>query len=147
MTHTENLNCPNCGQNVWVDIDNPTEYIKTCNNCLYKIIIRKSDYVNKFQCTQCNSLTGELEENDQFIAIRCKHCHTQIIVLEKHTDLNNRNNSTVIAQQSHIPICPRCGSTSITTGARGVNWKLGLIGASKTVNRCANCGHMWEPRK
>lgn len=43
--------------------------------------------------------------------------------------------------------CPRCGSTSITTGARGVNWKLGLIGASKTVNRCANCGHMWEPRK
>lgn len=43
--------------------------------------------------------------------------------------------------------CPRCGSTSITTGARGVNWMLGLIGASKTVNRCANCGHMWEPRK
>lgn len=41
--------------------------------------------------------------------------------------------------------CPRCGSTSITTGARGINWTLGLIGASKTVNRCAKCGHTWQP--
>lgn len=41
--------------------------------------------------------------------------------------------------------CPRCGSTAITTGARGLNWTLGLIGASKTVNRCAKCGHIWTP--
>lgn len=41
--------------------------------------------------------------------------------------------------------CPKCKSTSITTGARGVNWTWGLIGASKTVNRCANCGHAWKP--
>lgn len=42
--------------------------------------------------------------------------------------------------------CPKCGSTAITTGARGVNWTLGLIGASKTVNRCGNCGHVFKPR-
>lgn len=42
--------------------------------------------------------------------------------------------------------CPRCGSTAITTGARGLNWTLGLIGASKTVNRCAKCGYKWEPK-
>lgn len=46
-----------------------------------------------------------------------------------------------------IPTCPKCGSTSITTGPRGVNFTWGLIGASKTVNRCANCGHTWKPRK
>lgn len=42
--------------------------------------------------------------------------------------------------------CPKCGSTAITTGARGVNWTMGLIGASKTVNRCGNCGHTWKPK-
>lgn len=41
--------------------------------------------------------------------------------------------------------CPKCGSTSITTGARGVNWFLGFIGANKTVNRCGKCGYTWEP--
>ena len=41
--------------------------------------------------------------------------------------------------------CPRCKSTSISTNARGVNWTWGLIGASKTVNRCANCGYTWKP--
>ena len=43
-------------------------------------------------------------------------------------------------------ICPRCGSSSISTGARGVNWSWGLIGASKTVNRCGKCGHTWKPK-
>ena len=41
--------------------------------------------------------------------------------------------------------CPRCGSTQITTGARGVNNFWGLLGASKTVNRCAKCGNTWKP--
>lgn len=41
--------------------------------------------------------------------------------------------------------CPKCGSTNIMTGARGVNFTFGLIGASKTVNRCTNCGHTWKP--
>lgn len=41
--------------------------------------------------------------------------------------------------------CPKCKSTSIATGARGVNFTWGLIGASKTVNRCSNCGHTWKP--
>ena len=43
--------------------------------------------------------------------------------------------------------CPNCGSTAITTGARGVNFTWGLIGASKTVNRCAKCGKTWTPGK
>lgn len=45
-----------------------------------------------------------------------------------------------------VPTCPRCGSTAITAGARGVNGFWGFIGASKTVNRCANCGNTWTPR-
>ena len=43
--------------------------------------------------------------------------------------------------------CPKCGSTAITTGARGANHFWGLIGASKTVNRCGSCGYTWEPRR
>ena len=41
--------------------------------------------------------------------------------------------------------CPKCSSTAITTGARGVNNFWGLLGASKTVNRCGNCGYTWKP--
>lgn len=42
--------------------------------------------------------------------------------------------------------CPKCGSTAITTGARGISGFWGAIGASKTVNRCGKCGNTWEPR-
>ena len=48
-------------------------------------------------------------------------------------------------RQPNALSCPKCGSTTVTTGARGVNWTLGFIGASKTVNRCGNCGHTWKP--
>ena len=47
----------------------------------------------------------------------------------------------------NTPKCPKCGSTAITTGARGANWAWGFIGASQTVNRCGNCGYTWKPKK
>lgn len=37
--------------------------------------------------------------------------------------------------------CPKCGSKNITTGRRGFSIVTGFIGANKTVNRCAKCGH------
>ena len=42
--------------------------------------------------------------------------------------------------------CPKCGSASVTAGARGHSMISGFFGSSKTVNRCAACGHKWEPR-
>ena len=50
-------------------------------------------------------------------------------------------------QDFNTPKCPKCGSTAITTGARGANWAWGFIGASQTVNRCGNCGYTWKPKK
>ena len=43
--------------------------------------------------------------------------------------------------------CPKCHSTQITTGARGFSIVTGFIGANKTVNRCAKCGHKWTPKR
>ena len=43
--------------------------------------------------------------------------------------------------------CPRCDSTNVVTGQRGYSMIWGFIGSNRTMNRCANCGHKWEPRK
>lgn len=43
--------------------------------------------------------------------------------------------------------CPKCNSTQITTGSRGFSIVSGFIGAGKTVNRCARCGHKWTPKR
>lgn len=51
------------------------------------------------------------------------------------------------ALEESKPHCPKCGSTAISTGARGVNYLWGFIGASKTVNRCSNCGYTWKPKR
>lgn len=50
-------------------------------------------------------------------------------------------------QQQNVPKCPKCGSTAIMAGQRGFNLLTGFLGSNKTVNRCANCGHTWEPGK
>lgn len=42
--------------------------------------------------------------------------------------------------------CPKCGSTNVTTGARGYSMVTGFIGSGKTVNRCGKCGNVWKPR-
>lgn len=48
-------------------------------------------------------------------------------------------------QTQNALTCPKCGSTNVTTGARGWKWTTGFIGSGKTVNRCGNCGYTWKP--
>lgn len=55
------------------------------------------------------------------------------------------SNPTNTTPTKDVIRCPKCNSTAITTGARGVNNFWGLLGASKTVNRCGNCGYTWKP--
>lgn len=43
--------------------------------------------------------------------------------------------------------CPKCNSTNVVTGQRGYSMMWGFIGSNRTMNRCAKCGHKWEPRK
>lgn len=44
-----------------------------------------------------------------------------------------------------IACCPKCGSTSISANRRG--WKIttGILGSSKIIATCLNCGHKWKP--
>ncbi len=44
-------------------------------------------------------------------------------------------------------ICPKCKSTSVTTGQRGFSWITGFIGSQKTLNHCGSCGYSWQPKK
>lgn len=48
-------------------------------------------------------------------------------------------------EDDNRPKCPKCGSSAITAGQRGYSFWTGFLGSSKTVNRCANCGHKWKP--
>lgn len=49
-------------------------------------------------------------------------------------------------EEESKPRCPKCGSTSISTGQRGYNIISGFLGSNKTINRCSNCGYKWEPK-
>lgn len=49
-------------------------------------------------------------------------------------------------QSKDIIKCPKCGSTAVSTGARGFSIVTGFLGSGQTVNRCGNCGHKWKPR-
>lgn len=75
----------------------------------------------------------------------CRLITNQIVAMKAIPETWNAEFDLMLDRST--PKCPKCGSTSISTGARGVNWTLGFIGASKTVNRCANCGHMWKPKR
>lgn len=59
----------------------------------------------------------------------------------------SRNRKTQNFEINDKVRCPKCNSTQITTGSRGYSIVTGFIGAGKTVNRCARCGHKWTPRR
>ena len=144
-TTSLNRSCPKCGSDEWALVDHVNTYLEICNKCGYMIQHNKQDYVSKFECPECGSLSGTLEENDFKLGVRCNNCHKLFIMLEKHTTINNRNVQPKPVTSQPAIKCPKCGSTSITAGQRGFGLLTGLIGSGKTVNRCANCGYKWKP--
>lgn len=48
-------------------------------------------------------------------------------------------------QQSNLPHCPKCGSTSISTVNRGFSIVTGFIGSGSPRNVCQKCGYKWKP--
>ena len=140
-----NEKCKTCGEDQWIMVDNKDEYDIICSKCANMIIYKKQDFVSRFECPDCGSLSGKLEENDFKLGVRCENCGKLHIMLEKQTTINNRNKT--VPQDLNKPKCPKCGSTSITASQRGYSLFSGFIGSGKTVNRCSNCGHKWEPRR
>lgn len=146
-----NRKCEKCGKDEWVTVDNPTEFLLMCLMC-NKIVYKKQDFVDNFICEECNCNKGQLSEDDNEIRIICDNCfHSQQVFKKPPIVMNNRDKkvySNNVDTKAESPVqCPRCGSTQITAGARGVNGVWGFIGASKTVNRCMKCGHSWKPHK
>lgn len=86
--------------------------------------------------------------NSDIIEYETKMCQFRTSSKETVNQWKQEREQAKIQKQieDNTPRCPKCGSTAITSGARGVNWTWGIIGASKTVNRCGNCGHTWKPR-
>ena len=145
--------CEVCGQDDWLTIDNKDCFYETCTNCMMNgggnsRTIIKEDFVQNFICEKCGCPDGTFRENDKEMVMICNNCFEKKVVFEKpEIEINNRNSPERPKPLEHKISCPKCGSTRIATGARGINFTFGLIGASKTVNRCQNCGYTWKPHK
>ena len=65
---------------------------------------------------------------------------------ESKTQNTSFNKISLCDYDKNVVTCPKCGSTSITTGQRGFTLTTGFFGSNKTMNRCANCGYKWSPK-
>ncbi len=115
------IKCPECGREV-------SDKAQACIHCgcpLNDEIDMKSMY-NKV-CPVC----GLEREGSE---LKCRFCKLEFSKIQN------------IKLDTSRVYCPRCKSTSITTGARGFSFLSGFIGSNKTVNRCAKCGYTWQPK-
>lgn len=151
------IKCPECQKEV-------SDKSKICIHCGFPIsevqlynVVRPSlnhpgQYILEYEnltLEQAEKRKRECEDFDkEVISLGATIINTYEIV-NSNADLDycNLEMRKIKIPDPSILHCPKCGSTAITTGARGVNWTLGLIGAGKTVNRCGKCGHIWTPQK
>lgn len=146
------IKCPECGKEVSDKSTNcihcgfPISEVKLYN-LVRPYLAEPGRYVLEYE-----NLTFEQAEEKKLLCEKHDNewgGNNTFEIVEADTDLDycNLEMRKIKIPDPSILHCPKCGSTSITTGARGVNWTLGLIGASKTVNRCGKCGHTWTPGK
>lgn len=122
----------------WIHIaTNDKEKCPTCNRKRYPVSQDAGEYLN-FICPTCNTILFQWTKN----------ADTQVI--DKFVEDPSDSRKPLIQKPTYTPPpvrCPKCSSTQIVTGQRGYSVVWGFWGSGKTMNRCANCGHRWEPRR
>lgn len=147
-----NQTCPRCNKNGLCVVNGFREYCEACEICHYKLVFDKEDLPSNYACKSCGSPDGEIVETESTINIRCKNCGEDRIMVNKQqkeiVGFRTPPATRIAESKTETPVrCPKCSSTQITTGARGYSMMWGFMGAGKTVNRCAKCGHKWEPKR
>lgn len=153
--------CPYCGETNFTISSSGEQWGNCCDKCA-EIIVDAIDFKSRFlKCRQCTSLRsgigGEIINTNEYIGIKCNKCSKIDVWKEKDIDTGVLKNLKYSHKQDDVSTqainsdsrvrCPKCFSTQIATGSRGYSLAWGFIGAGKTLNRCANCGHKWEPKK
>lgn len=136
--------CPKCG-----DITIPSS--TKCTFCGHDTLETK--YTFK-ECLEDTSIRKKIKEEyidnspefDEELAKKREEENDKVI----HGSMT-KEEKTVLQDMgaipnNNIPKCPKCGSTAVSTGARGFSIVTGFIGSGQTVNRCGNCGHKWRPK-
>lgn len=152
--------CPYCDDDVNVFIN---KYGGCCSECYYIIERIIKDSKEDSVCKLCNNKGENVIETETEITFSCQSCGniseiwtkdssgiliSEINEFKQLRKLYKKHNISSLPQPSPSQVrCPKCHSTQIVTGQRGYSMVWGFLGSNKTMNRCANCGHKWEPRR
>lgn len=148
------IDCPECKKQI-------SDKAITCPNCGYPIVQKNHCIINGVdidcsfvfndydlelrQMEMADKTNLDINVADKIVAEWSSTGKIPPIFNGKISTWEDDHKKAIQQPQQNVPHCPKCNSTAITTGARGVSWFWGTIGSSKTVNRCANCGYTWKP--
>lgn len=148
------IDCPECKKQI-------SDKAITCPNCGYPIVQKNHCIINGVdidcsfvfndydlelrQMEMADKTNLDINVADKIVAEWSSTGKIPPVFNGKISTWEEDHKKAIQQSQQNVPKCPKCNSTAITTGARGVSWFWGTIGSSKTVNRCANCGYTWKP--
>lgn len=147
MGYIETL-CTKCRKPIWV-LEDKIETNKTheCGGTLIPMELPHEDYITLCEATTSVNNT-DLRVNwdlyNAMVELKKKDIIEYNLKMSQFKSQVQQQKSAR-QQTSNQLRCPKCGSTNVSTGARGYSFVTGFVGAGKTVNRCGKCGHKWKP--
>lgn len=148
--HQDFYMCPRCG--AWKCYTKDEEHV--CKNCGFTPMTKTDFTVKEYD----NIVKNNPERYIEFMKQARKRYVESSEYFDKdlYDDTMDKWLRNVLSNSRYNPTqhdtpstptlrCPKCGSTSVTTGSRGYSLLTGFLGSGKTVNRCGSCGHKWKP--
>lgn len=154
-------NCPECGREIsdrakqCIHCGFPLEQVNTVcviNGTVWDMAYVKEliDDLDRNDALGLSRLCDDLKEELDVEAITALYLICEIrdtgIIPKTYSDEYVRE-LVRKKEATQAETCPKCKSTNVVTGQRGYSMMWGFIGSNRTMNRCAKCGHKWEPRK
>lgn len=155
------IKCPDCGKDIsdkatsCIHCGCPIQTSKVQDVCVVngkpfdmnRLIAIATKYINARTYDEKSSIEINLAS---YIGVDCGVATKLLQEIQKTNIVPREFNCSPTWDNQSSPSqvrCPKCSSTQIVTGQRGYSVVWGFWGSGKTMNRCANCGHRWEPRR
>ena len=106
----------------------------------------EGDFNNNLKQTPFIAYHGLTKDNAEWLCKIFRRNNATVSVVEDNSSTDNPINNAISKLTSKVLCCPRCGSSDVVIGQRGVSLLWGFLGSNKTTNRCGKCGYMWQPK-
>lgn len=161
------IKCPECGKEISdkapqcihcgfpISSNTPTQNINSDYCSINGTPVNLKQIIDSISCVENRKQFDSFKKQvNKYVSLNDSNSAALFMIIIKHgipesfyngDNFSNSKYNISKRKFGNVPICPKCGSTSVATTNKGYSLLTGFLGSGKAINICQSCGYKFKP--